>query len=140
VTTTSTLDQSVDSTAGRCDPAPARSHDGRRRGTATVRRTGRKPQAARGPRIKPLHHGEDPRFDSRAACGLGASQLFDERERGEPLHDYLRRLEQAKAVCRDCPVQAGCLDYGVKNELRGFFGGAELDKGQVLEPNRKQRR
>jgi hypothetical protein len=85
-------------------------------------------------------HGEDPRFDARAACGLAASGLFDERDKGEPLHEYRMRVERAKAVCRGCPVQGGCLDFGVNNKLRGFYGGAELDQGRVLEPDRKQRR
>ncbi len=92
----------------------------------------------RGPRITPVVHGEDPRFDVRAACGLSAAHLFDERERGEALQAYRRRVGQARTVCGGCPVAVGCLEFGVKNKLRGLFGGTELYRGEILETNARQ--
>jgi hypothetical protein len=86
-----------------------------------------------GPRIKPVVHGEDPRFDAHAVCGLQAARLFDERDTGEPLEKYRRRVAQARAVCSGCPVRAGCLEFGMTNKLNGLFGGAELEDGRVLE-------
>ncbi len=91
------------------------------------------PRKAIAPRIIPLRHGQDPRFDERARCGLRASRLFDEKVPGEAQAAYRRRVAEARVVCAGCPVRADCLQHGRDNNLSGFMGGCELRKGRVIQ-------
>jgi hypothetical protein len=97
--------------------------------------TATKAGKARWPKITKMVVGDDPRFDERAACRLGASRLFDAKEPDEPVADYRRRADRARAVCAACPVAAGCLQFGIDNDLSGLMGGEELRKG-VIKPAR----
>jgi WhiB family redox-sensing transcriptional regulator len=40
--------------------------------------------------------------------------------------------EDAKKVCRDCPVRQDCLDHAIeKRELQGVFGGMSVRERRV---------
>jgi WhiB family transcriptional regulator, redox-sensing transcriptional regulator len=41
-------------------------------------------------------------------------------------------LEAAKAICEGCPVQAACLNYALKTDSQGIWGGlTELERQQL---------
>lgn len=46
-------------------------------------------------------------------------------------------VEPAKAVCRDCPVRAACLDYALaRDEPHGVWGGMSVNERQRLRQER----
>lgn len=62
-----------------------------------------------------------------AACRPHEARLFDAMERGENgKPEALDRIEQAKAICWSCPVQAECMADAVKWRRIGVFGGEYL--------------
>lgn len=67
----------------------------------------------------------------RAAClGLPAELMFPERgDAGD--------AQQAKAVCRTCPVQPTCLQYAIDTDQdQGVWGGAT--RNELLVARRVQ--
>ena len=53
--------------------------------------------------------------------------IFDNEER-----DTIRRIREAKAVCEDCPVQAECLEEGIRSGSVGIWGGLTLKERQKI--------
>lgn len=52
-----------------------------------------------------------------------------------------RDLEQAKALCADCPVKAACLAGAMsRGEPWGVWGGEIFDRGSVIERKRPRGR
>lgn len=41
----------------------------------------------------------------------------------EPGNSYARKVMEAKAVCKTCPIQMQCLEYALYNEDHGIWGG-----------------
>lgn len=66
----------------------------------------------------------------RAACRDEDPDLF--------FTETLAAVEEAKAVCRRCPVRLSCLDWAVETgQTGGVFGGATEDERRVLARRRK---
>ena len=62
----------------------------------------------------------DTSWASKANCKKKGPTIFYP-ERDEPsLH---RMVREAKAICALCTVQAECLDYALRNEAIGIWGG-----------------
>lgn len=95
----------------------------------TFHETGRR---VRFPQVPAPVLGADPRFDSRAGCGLAVAVLFDERRAHEPTAVYRDRIKEAKLVCAACPVRSPCLEFGVGNQLTAVMGGQELRHGRLM--------
>lgn len=49
------------------------------------------------------------------------------------------QAEEAKAICRECPVREPCLDYALANRERdGVWGGAtERERRRMIRQRRK---
>jgi WhiB family redox-sensing transcriptional regulator len=41
----------------------------------------------------------------------------------EPGREYSRKVMEAKAVCKECPIKMQCLEYALSNEDYGIWGG-----------------
>jgi len=67
-----------------------------------------------------------------AAC-TGKAPMFDDWIHGEPAEDREARLQEARKVCRGCPVWAGCLARRIEME-RGLEPVAGVWAGEVLVP------
>lgn len=62
----------------------------------------------------------EPRFFENPGCAeVGGDLWFPEKE------DGLNTIEQgmAKAICRRCPHQSECAEWGIKYEGHGIWGG-----------------
>jgi len=62
----------------------------------------------------------EPRFYENPGCAeVGGDLWFPEKENGF----NTRELEIAKAICRKCPHQSECAEWGIKKEAHGIWGG-----------------
>ncbi|MDA8269754.1 MAG: WhiB family transcriptional regulator [Actinomycetota bacterium] len=68
----------------------------------------------------------------RTACAGAPVDLFFP----DPTRPDAQRLEQARAICADCPVREACLAAGMAEE-HGIWGGLTPRERRVLR--RKQR-
>jgi WhiB family transcriptional regulator, redox-sensing transcriptional regulator len=66
-----------------------------------------------------------------AACSGLEPEVF------YPVSD--EQTEEAKAICRECPVREPCLDYALANRERdGVWGGAtERERRRMIRQRRK---
>lgn len=71
----------------------------------------------------------------RAACRNADPEIFFPVGTSGPA---LRRIAEAKAVCRRCPVVSECLAYALAHEDYGVWGGMSEDERRDLR--RRQRR
>jgi WhiB family transcriptional regulator, redox-sensing transcriptional regulator len=77
-------------------------------------------------------HYELDLFEGPVAC-LTAPQLF--------FAEHPREIEQAKALCRDCPARAACLASALKRrEPWGVWGGELLLHGRIIADKRARGR
>ena len=61
----------------------------------------------------------EPWMADALCASIGGDFWFPDRGHGDE-----RVTRRAKAVCRDCPVRAECLDYALRNaEPYGIYGG-----------------
>lgn len=44
-----------------------------------------------------------------------------------------QRLQQARAVCAECPIRQDCRVWGVRNEPSGIWGGVLVDGARTLD-------
>lgn len=53
----------------------------------------------------------------------------------------IRTEQQAKAICKDCPIKFQCLEYAVKNEEYGVWGGTnDAERKLIRKTKRTSRR
>lgn len=58
----------------------------------------------------------------------------------EPGREYPRRVMEAKAVCKECPIKMQCLEYALTNEEHGIWGGLGPAERQSLVRSRRASR
>ena len=53
--------------------------------------------------------------------------------------DHIRITRQAKAICSECPLVLTCLDYAIRNNEWGIWGGTTMKERQYIKrhPSRK---
>lgn len=79
--------------------------------------------------IKP----KDKLFDASDAACLSAdpSLFFPEGA------DHRAQARIAKEYCAECPIVMVCLEYAVKNEMLGIWGGTTLRERKIIGNNSK---
>jgi WhiB family redox-sensing transcriptional regulator len=81
--------------------------------------------------MKQAHGSPNLSWRQHAACrGLEADVFYPVSE---------EQTEEAKAVCRECPVREPCLEYALANrEREGVWGGAtERERRRMIRQRRK---
>jgi WhiB family redox-sensing transcriptional regulator len=84
--------------------------------------------------------GRDTSWMARAVCPSvpNAEALFFPEHRGR-IANGADPCAEAKAICRRCPVQAACLEYGM-GESFGVWGGSSPRDRRRLRRERRLRR
>ena len=63
----------------------------------------------------------EPRFYEDPACAsVGGDFWFPEKETGG---SNSTEMVMAKSICRRCPHQTECAEWGIQNEMHGIWGG-----------------
>jgi WhiB family redox-sensing transcriptional regulator len=66
---------------------------------------------------------------SRGAChGEDTGLFFPDGESGSSV----RQIEQARAICRRCPVCASCLRYAMDTRQHGIWGATTDDERRAI--------
>jgi WhiB family redox-sensing transcriptional regulator len=78
----------------------------------------------------------DEDWMERAACrGMETELFFPNGETGEALD----QTEEAKAICRTCPVQSACLEYALATrQPYGVWGGATEAERRSIRRRRRE--
>lgn len=62
----------------------------------------------------------EPRFYEAPACAeIGGDFWFPEKGDGS----NSREMMFAKSICKQCPHQSECAEWGIANEAHGIWGG-----------------
>ena len=78
---------------------------------------------------------KEPMFDTtKAACFKQDPEIF--MPEGS---EHIKITRQAKAVCATCPLVETCLDYAIRNDEWGIWGGTTMQERMFLRryPTRK---
>lgn len=69
----------------------------------------------------------------KAAClGIKPDNFYPTRERGGMTPENRKRTADALAVCASCSIQKECLDYAVRYEPLGLWGGKSEVEREVI--------
>jgi WhiB family transcriptional regulator, redox-sensing transcriptional regulator len=63
----------------------------------------------------------------RAACSGAGHEIFFSAKMGA------KKLRAARAICRTCPIQLDCREYGTQHELFGVWGGVLVEAGRARQ-------
>ncbi|MFQ6144465.1 WhiB family transcriptional regulator [Streptomyces seoulensis] len=74
-------------------------------------------------------------WQADAACLCEDPELFFPVGEAGPA---LRQVEEAKAVCRRCPVLSQCLDWAVAHGVLGVWGGLTDDERRTVSRRARQ--
>ena len=85
------------------------------------------------------------RWEDRAKCAElpvdVAMRLFFPKENNKDRDsDGSTKYDQAKAVCRECPVRAECLDAHIDEPVGCFGGTSPRERRKIRSARRKRRR
>lgn len=78
---------------------------------------------------------KDPLFDTEQAICFGEDpEIFMPEGK-----DWLKITRQAKAICSRCPLVETCMEYAIKNDEWGIWGGTTMKERIYLRkhPSRK---
>jgi len=62
---------------------------------------------------------EPNQFEAPSCAEVGGDFWFPERDNGSNTTEMLF----AKSICRSCPHQSECAEWGIRNEVHGIWGG-----------------
>jgi WhiB family redox-sensing transcriptional regulator len=66
-----------------------------------------------------------PYFDNTQLCAQTDPELFFPEVKGKKNPDYLETVKKAKAICGHCHFKDPCLEYALKHDIVGIWGGTE---------------
>jgi WhiB family transcriptional regulator, redox-sensing transcriptional regulator len=78
----------------------------------------------------------DVRWRAEARCAGQSSDIWFPVGETGPAVD---QIQAAKAICRDCPVVAPCLEFGMTQE-DGIYGGATAAERRTIVRRRRGQR
>lgn len=79
--------------------------------------------------------GKLPRFESPACFGYDTELFYAYDSQREK--DY-RMLAKAREICAGCPERLPCLEYALKNERDGIWGGLlPIERRAVVRARKK---
>jgi hypothetical protein len=71
-------------------------------------------------------------FENPPCRELGTDVFYADQTVGATTKYGFRQLATVKKVCGNCPFQKDCLDWGVKHESFGIWGGAtEYERSMI---------
>ena len=77
----------------------------------------------------------EPRFYENPACAtVGGDFWFPEKVAGG---SNSTEMVMAKSICRRCPHQAECLEWGIQNEQHGIWGGVAEGERRLIRRKRR---
>ncbi len=65
---------------------------------------------------------EYPKYTGSEPCAEMGSDMFYT----DNVPEMIANLPLLRETCARCPIQAECLEWGIKHESYGFWGGATL--------------
>ena len=77
----------------------------------------------------------EPRFYEDPACAsVGGDFWFPEKEAGG---SNSTEMVMAKSICRRCPHQSECAEWGIQNEIHGIWGGVTEGERRLIRRKRR---
>jgi WhiB family redox-sensing transcriptional regulator len=77
----------------------------------------------------------EPRFYEDPACAsVGGDFWFPEKEVGS---NNTTEMVMAKSICRRCPHQSECAEWGIQNESHGIWGGIAEGERRIIRRKRR---
>jgi hypothetical protein len=71
-------------------------------------------------------------FENPPCVEMGTEVFYPDQTVGATTRYGFRQLATVKKVCGNCPFQKDCLDWGVKHEAFGIWGGAtEYERNMI---------
>lgn len=76
--------------------------------------------------------GHDVNFTKGLCRGMSNTAFYPSQERGAASRNNRKATANAIALCNSCPIQKGCLDYAVRYEPLGIWGGKTEVEREVI--------
>jgi len=77
---------------------------------------------------------EPAKYEAPLCASVGGDFWFPEKEAGS---SNSTEMLMAKSICRRCPHQAECAEWGIQNEYFGIWGGITEGERRRIRRERK---
>jgi WhiB family redox-sensing transcriptional regulator len=77
---------------------------------------------------------EPAKYEAPLCASVGGDFWFPEKESGS---SNSTEMVMAKSICRKCPHQAECAEWGIRNESHGIWGGITEGERRFIRRQRK---
>lgn len=77
---------------------------------------------------------EPAKYEAPLCASVGGDFWFPEKEAGS---SNSTEMLMAKSICRQCPHQAECAEWGIQNENFGIWGGITEGERRFIRRQRK---
>ena len=73
-------------------------------------------------------------FESPSCASVGGDFWFPEKAAGG---SSSTEMVMAKSICRQCPHQRECAEWGIQNETHGIWGGITESERRLIRRKRR---
>lgn len=70
-------------------------------------------------------------------CAEVGVEIFYTDDKDERKVDSMNKYNMAKSICKKCPHKEECADWGIKNELFGFWGGLSPKERNIIRKHKR---